>query len=183
MGLELFFDLSLMEYLISNKYVDNIFVHLKNNPFFVSDAMPKDLFESLRMMVDSKTYKIQKAGENIKKYISESKIVIKTHPFWTSGNTFYNIPKELMDEFLGVDVLISKGDLNYRRLLGDLQWKFTTNTKKALNYLPTSCIMLRMMKSEILTGVHQKKIERLSSQDREWVTNGKRGIIQIVVKS
>jgi len=42
-GLELLFDLALADFLLCHGWAREVVLHLKNQPFFVSDAMPKDV--------------------------------------------------------------------------------------------------------------------------------------------
>jgi len=41
--------------------------------------------------------------------------------------------------------------------------------------------VLRTMKAELIVGLEPGQVETLSAEDSEWMVNGQRGIIQVVL--
>jgi hypothetical protein len=76
--------------------------------------------------------------------------------------------------------LINKGDANYRRLLGDRHWPYTTPLADILCYLPAPLAALRVFKSEVAAGLKPGQPESLDRADPGWKTNGKWGVLQFV---
>jgi len=90
------------------------------------------------------------------------------------------MPTWLHDEISGLDLVILKGDVNYRRLLSDRHWPYTTLIAEIAYYFPTTLLILRTLKGEIMVNLKEGQAEELQAQDPDWLTNGKRGIIQHV---
>ena len=76
------------------------------------------------------------------------------------------------------DWVIVKGDANYRRLLGDAHWDPATPFDRAAAYFPTPLVALRTLKSELIVGLQPGQAARLTALDPEWMTNGRRGVVQ-----
>ena len=68
--------------------------------------------------------------------------------------------------------------MNYRRLLGDRNWPYTTSIKEIIKYFPTSLLILRTLKSPIIVNLNERQVEKFKTEDIDWLINGKRGIIQ-----
>jgi len=81
-------------------------------------------------------------------------------------------------ELARTDLLISKGDANYRRLLGDRAWPFTTPFAEVVSYLPAPLLALRTAKSEVAAGLTQAQIDALNDDDPDWLVNGRWGVAQ-----
>ncbi|UCC50900.1 MAG: DUF89 family protein, partial [Anaerolineaceae bacterium] len=77
-------------------------------------------------------------------------------------------------------LIISKGDANYRRLLGDRHWPYTTSFQAIMAYTPAPLLALRALKAEVAAGLSPEQIARLNKEDEEWMVNGRWGVIQFV---
>ena len=77
-----------------------------------------------------------------------------------------------------MDLVIFKGDVNYRRLLGDAHWPPNAPFADAVNYFPAPVVALRTLKGEIITGLAPSQAERLTVDDPAWLVNGRRGVVQ-----
>ncbi|TMI75256.1 MAG: protein-glutamate O-methyltransferase family protein, partial [Bacillati bacterium ANGP1] len=75
-------------------------------------------------------------------------------------------------------LVILKGDANYRRLLSDAHWAPTAPFSKVTGYFSAPLVALRTLKAEIIVGLAPGRAERLTAEDREWLVNGRRGVIQ-----
>lgn len=178
-GLELYSDLILAEQLVHNRLVDHVVLHAKKYPTFVSDATESDIQFLIDHLKSHKKESLNLFSERLECLIASNKIEIQDHEFWNSPLHFYQMPEDLIDEFSRSDLIISKGDANYRRIFGDRSIPIDTNPKMLADYLPAKTAALRILKSEILLGLEKEVVTKLKERDNEWLINGKYGIIQL----
>lgn len=75
-------------------------------------------------------------------------------------------------------LIIFKGDLNYRKLMGDINWDYETDLKTALRgFQPTNIVTLRTVKADLIVGVPHKKVNELFSKQENWMETGQYGLI------
>jgi hypothetical protein len=152
-GFELFVDLILAGYLLSVGLATTVVLHPKTMPWFVSDVVPKDFSDLLSALADPKTFYetptdeereagksptplSEKEQEELKflfdrwaHFHAEGKFVIRPNTFWTEGGSFWRLPgtaNELHEDLKESELCIFKGDLNYRKLTGDVRTHRTT---------------------------------------------------------
>lgn len=179
-GVELGFDLCLAEFLLRNEWSEKILFYLKPWPFFVSDAMPKDLVRTVLVFAESSAPSLSLLGRRLQEALSDGKLSWSADWFWASPYHFPEMPKPLYEEISHFDLVISKGDVSYRRLLSDRHWSYTTPITRILHYFPASLLILRTLKGEIVAGLMEGQAEKIEREDPDWLINGKRGIIQYV---
>lgn len=88
------------------------------------------------------------------------------------------MPADLAEEFGGLTLTIMKGDLNYRRLVGDRAWPPTTPFAEVTAYFPGPVAALRTLKSDVVTGVDAAALSSLEASGGDWRTGGTHGLIQ-----
>ncbi len=177
-GLDSLFDLALADFLLAHGWAQQVVLHLKDRPFFVSDAMPRDIDAALGLMaahaataaLAGRLAEAQRAG----------RLVLQTNPFWTSFLMLRDMPAALRADMAQAALVIVKGDVNYRRLLDDRHWPATTRMEEVTGYFPTSFVALRTLKGEIMVGLAPGEADRLFAEDPGWLINGKRGVIHWV---
>jgi hypothetical protein len=74
--------------------------------------------------------------------------------------------------------VISKGDVNYRRLLGDRHWTYTTPFAQVVSYFPAPLLALRTVKSNVAAGLDAMRVRELNEHDGRWVVSGEWGVMQ-----
>ena len=178
-GLELLSDLTLADFMLDQQWVRKIVLHLKNWPFFVSDAMPKDVRTTIALLQTSPDPQVKQLGIRLNEHLDARRLALQDHPFWTSSLMFFEMPVPLQATLTHADLVIIKGDVNYRRLLGDRHWPHTTAMEEAAAYFPAPFLVLRTLKGEIMVGLESGQAEALAAEDPTWLINGKRGIIQL----
>lgn len=90
---------------------------------------------------------------------------------------------DLYKKLSNASLIIFKGDLNYRKLLGDFNCEYSTNFKKALRgFDPSNVIALRTIKADLCAGLPDETQSLLDKEEPEWTNTGKYGLIQISVK-
>ena len=142
-GFELFVDLILAGYLLSAGLATTIVLHPKRLPWFVSDVTPKDFSDLLNSMVDpqafytapddsGKTYPplsekevadVQFLFEQWSQFHQDGKLIVRPHSFWTTQGCYWRIPHvapELYEDLKESELVLFKGDLNYRKLTNDV---------------------------------------------------------------
>lgn len=183
-GYELFCDLCLAYLLITCKISNEIVLHIKRMPWFVSDTTQSDLcFLMERLRVDPTTKDLHTA---FKSCIDQKLWIIKTDVFWTMPMSFHkmNIHAQVLfnEMFMSPDtccLVIFKGDLNYRKILNDEIWEVSTKFEDTIGCLREShvpLLALRTCKSETLSGLEAGISDQVYSIDSNWKINGKWGI-------
>jgi hypothetical protein len=176
-GTELLMDLALVDFLLVRDLVGEIHLHLKPHPFFVSDAMREDLTGGLDALgVDGEM--AAALARRLRGYLARGRLQPFVHWHYGTSLFFFQLPEDLREILAGMDLVIVKGDANYRRLLGDAQWPPTTSFREATRYFPAPLVVLRTLKAEIIVGLKPGQAERLRAEDAAWLVNGKRGVVQ-----
>ncbi len=182
-GTELLNDLALIEFLLNEvdhegrPYASQIVLHLKAQPFFVSDAMPSDVEAGLSALMRGAEH-ARALAERIREHLVQARLQLRTHWFYTTCLLYIQLPQDLRAELAAMDFVVLKGDANYRRLLGDAHWPPTTPLDRAAAYFPAPFVALRTLKAELIVGLRAGEAESLSDQDPQWLVNGRRGVIQ-----
>ncbi len=179
-GLELVSDLVLTDYLLSSGLAAQVRFHLKAHPTFVSDALPKDVEETIAFFQSAENTPIVALGDRLFMHLHENRLLLCSDFFWNSPLDGWDLPEHLASEISKSDLVICKGDANYRRLLGDRHWPFTTPFADIVAYFPTPLVALRTLKSELACGLTTDQVETLFAKDPDWLVNGRWGIIQFL---
>ncbi len=119
-------------------------------------------------------------GKGLTENLASGPLVLAEDYFLTSPLAFWEIPILLKDELAMSNLMIVKGDANYRRLLGDSSCDFTKKFADVVSYLSALIVALRTLKSEVATGLKAEVILELASTDPNWLTNGQWGVIQLI---
>ncbi len=181
-GTELLFDLALADFLLRAEIAGEIILHLKPQPTFVSDAMPKDVLESIDALGQSSTPMLRQLAARLTQTIDSGQLTLREHPFWVTGFFFHNLPDDLRATLAQSSLVISKGDANYRRLIGDCHWDSTASFASAAEHFPAPVVAVRTLKSEPVVGLPRGVADKLRAQDPAWSINGRYGVIQFLDK-
>jgi hypothetical protein len=176
-GLDLLFDLVLVDHLLQRGWAKHVALHLKGHPFFVSDAMVPDLQLTLARLRSSPRPALARLGGRLAAKLAEGALSLRSEPFWTSSLMFRQFPARLRRELASSQLVILKGDVNYRRLLDDRHWPHDTPLEAIAGYYPAPFLVLRTLKGEIQVGLPPGRAEALAAGDPEWLINGQRGLI------
>jgi uncharacterized protein with ATP-grasp and redox domains len=177
-GFELVADLFLAAFMLGQDVATNVFMHAKVHPTFVSDAMILDVQQTVAHLAATEHSGVAWLGEQLQTYLENGRLRLTQHDFWTSSLAMWEMPLSLKGELGHSDLLISKGDANYRRLLGDRHWPFTTPLADIVCYLPAPLVALRTLKSEVVTGLKPGQPQLTAAKDPHWLVNGRWGLIQ-----
>jgi hypothetical protein len=179
-GVDVLCDLALSDFLLAQGWTTRVEFHVKDRPFFVSDAMPEDIGLTLARLTSAQSRALNGLGERLSGCMRDGRLCVRTHPFWTRCLSFREMPLAVRAGLARADLVVLKGDVNYRRLLADRHWPDTTPLSAAAGDFPRPFLVLRTLKGELMVGLAAGQADRLMAEDREWMINGQRGVIQLV---
>ena len=143
-GFELFVDLILAGYLLAAGLATRIILHPKTIPWFVSDVIPEDFAALLSALADPQGFYStreefsdqiperlsEKEASNLSflfrhwaGFHAEGQLVLRPNLFWTSVHSYWHLPQaepRLNEDLKDSELVIFKGDLNYRKLTADV---------------------------------------------------------------
>ncbi len=179
-GLELAYDLLLADFLLDRGLASQVRLYAKPFPTYVSDATIPDVHALVSRLSQAPEPRVSDLGKRLQACLDDDRLHLQTSFFWTSPLPAWEMPPELRQELSSAGLLISKGDANYRRWLGDRRWPFTTPIQQILSYRPAPLLLLRVMKAEVVAGLQPGQPEKLSLADPTWMFDGRSGLIQLV---
>jgi hypothetical protein len=146
-GFELYVDLILAGYLLSAGLATVVVLHPKSIGWFVSDVLPTDFAALLGAIANPKPfYETQSEDEQLQdktpeplseadshnlgflfmewsRLHAEGQLILRPNRFWTQPGSYWRLPsveKDLYEDLKESELVIFKGDLNYRKLTGDV---------------------------------------------------------------
>jgi hypothetical protein len=182
-GLELVFDLMAADYFLKSGAAEQVVFHLKAHPTYVSDAIIADIPATNEFLSASPLPQVSALGERLRRAVEDGRLRLTSHFYWHSPLPIWDLPSGLRRDLSGASLLISKGDANYRRLLGDLHWPPTAPFGEIVCSLPAPLVSLRVLKSELVVGLQPDQVESADQQDPDWLVDGKWGQIQFTRKT
>jgi uncharacterized protein with ATP-grasp and redox domains len=181
-GAELLSDLGLVTYLLSTNCVKIIILHCKSYPVFVSDATVEDVRSTIHTIRQIALDSVSAWGDQLATLMQSQRLTLSEHSFWTLPYYFREMPEALHQDLSHSDLIIIKGDANYRRLVDDRHWAIATPIANSVDYMSVPVLALRVLKSELLLGANPKALETLNLP-KNWMVSGNYGLIQFIVPS
>lgn len=180
-GFELMTDLCFAEFLVSFGLASKICFHVKAIPWFVSDVTPYDFSWMINQLCASNSVYMSKFASKWQQYIEDKTWQVVVDDFWTLSFPFNEMESRcpnLHARLAQSDFIFLKGDLNYRKLVGDLAWLFTTPFPESLRgFQPAPLCALRTSKSDTITGLKDGQASQVKAQDDKWMVNGNWAVI------
>lgn len=215
-GFELYVDLILAGYLLSAALATNVVLHPKSIPWFVSDVIPGDFAALLSAIADPQRFYStpsedekhqgttpaplsEKEKEDLQFLFSEwsthhaeGELVLRPNRFWTEGGSYWRLPTSdprLHEDLKESEMVIFKGDLNYRKLTADAAWDPTTKFTDAIGPLGpgsgVNVLALRTCKADVVVGLREGEDEKLrvmeggggDGGERKWAWSGKWAVV------
>ncbi|MGC9439455.1 damage-control phosphatase ARMT1 family protein [Streptomyces sp. WG5] len=178
-GRELVPDLLLVSDLLDRGRIDRAVLHVKPYPYYVSDATPADVLDALRRLVAAGGAAAVH-GDRLWTALTDGRVTVRAHPFSCAPLPYAEMPDDLRAEFAAATVTVLKGDLNYRRLVGDRRWPPTTSFTDVTAYFPGPVAALRTLKSDVITGLTAETEAALAAGgEQRWRTSGTHALIQV----
>ncbi len=177
-GFELVADLVLALFVLEQGLAEQVHLHAKTHPTFVSDATMSDVWQTVFFLLGEVDPAVSLAARRLQRHLNEGRLHLQSDWFWTSPREMWRMPTKLASELANSVLLIFKGDANYRRLLGDRHWPFTTPFADIVCYLPAPVLALRTSKSEVAAGLKLGQPEATAAKDPSWLFDGRWGLLQ-----
>jgi uncharacterized protein with ATP-grasp and redox domains len=177
-GTEFLMDLALVDHLLAACGVEQLILHVKAQPFFVSDVIPHDVDDGVRALADSGEVRCAALAARITGWRQAGNLQVATHAFYTSSLFYPQLPEDLRAGLGRSSLVILKGDANYRRLCSDAPWPPETPFSDVVADFPAPLVALRTCKAEVMVGLPPGVAARLGATDPSWMVNGRRGVIQ-----
>lgn len=126
-------------------------------------------------------------GELWRQRLEKKSWMFTIEDFWTIPYDFAKMKtssSSLYERFKDSKIVFFKGDLNYRKLLGDLDWNPTTPFEVTLRgFHPAPLCALRTCKADLIAGLAAGQKETVEKQDKNWMLNGNWAVISFCGKS
>ena len=177
-GMELVYDLLLADLFLKYGLAEQVRLIAKPHPTYVSDSTVEDVCNTIMQMASLGNGIIRSVSQRLTNLMNNSRLEVVMDFFWTSPLSGWQMPIALRDDLENSSFIISKGDANYRRWLGDLHWSHTTQFETILAYCPAPILSMRVMKSELFAGLPAGMKTRMDRRDPDWLFNGRWAAIQ-----
>ncbi|KFA69150.1 hypothetical protein S40285_00061 [Stachybotrys chlorohalonatus IBT 40285] len=217
-GFELYVDLVLAGYLLATGLATHVVLHPKSIPWFVSDVLPTDFAALLAALADPRAFFETPSEDDVLQgttpaplsekeledlqFVSrdwaalheEETMALRPNRYWTAPGSFWRLPHEapdLLEDLKAAELVIFKGDLNYRKLTGDAWWDPTTPFPTAIGPLGpgsgVNVLSLRTCKADVVVGLPPGKDEELKALEggggdsgaRRWAWSGKWAVVSL----
>ncbi|WP_406285850.1 damage-control phosphatase ARMT1 family protein [Embleya sp. NBC_00896] len=177
-GRELIPDLVLLDHLLHTRRAAKVVLHLKPYPYFVSDATMQDALAALHRLRDAPGHAAG-IGTRVWSALTTDRLAIRAHAFHCAPLPYSAMPADLRRDLSKATVTIFKGDLNYRRLVGDQLWPPTTPFATRVAHFPGPAAALRTLKSDVIVGLTAPTVTALEAATKPWRTTGTHALIQV----
>ncbi|MDF3298502.1 damage-control phosphatase ARMT1 family protein [Streptomyces tropicalis] len=177
-GRELVPDLLLVTELLAQERIARAVLHVKPYPYYVSDATTADVVDAVRR-IRAADGAAADHGRRLWAALTDGRLTIRAHPFSCAPLPYAEMPGDLREDFARAALTVLKGDLNYRRLVGDRLWPPTTAFADVTAYFPGPVAALRTLKSDVITGLAPDTVAALDDGGAgTWRTGGTHALIQ-----
>jgi len=177
-GLELVSDLLLVDGLLRcDAPPAKVTLHAKDRPVFVSDVTEPDLQPTLQWLEARGGGAL---ASRLTAAMADGRLCVASPTFYTGPSPFWEMPVALHASYAAAALVLTKGDANYRRLLGDLHWAHDTPFGAVCDYFPTSLGSLRTCKSGVCVGVEREvEASAAAAHPEKWLVGGIYGMVQL----
>ncbi|MEU4892789.1 damage-control phosphatase ARMT1 family protein [Streptomyces sp. NPDC044780] len=177
-GRELLPDLVLIDHVLHHGRAERVVLQVKPYPYYVSDATTEDVVDCLRRLAGAKGAAAG-VGGRLWAALGDGRLTVRAHDFFRAPLPYQEMPGDLRREFAGATLTVLKGDLNYRRLVGDRMWPPTTSFADRTGYFPGPVAALRTLKSDVIVGLDEPTVAALDAREDRWRTSGAHALIQV----
>jgi len=134
---------------------------------------------------------LSRLGTHWQQHFNTGTFSWQSHAFWTQGFAYCDMHKaapDLYQQLSHSDFIAFKGDLNYRKMVGDRYWPLYTPFRDSLcGFEPAPFIALRTLKAETCPGLPAEAIQRMGkefgAEDRGWMVSSEYAVAQLFLPS
>jgi len=178
-GLELLSDLVLAHALLAGGAAARVTLLCKTAPVFVSDALEADLAPHVEAVASAGAGGAALAAA-LRGHLASGALRLECHAFFTSPCAWRDAPRDLLERLAPVTLAIVKGDANYRRLIGDAHWPYSTPFGAAVGFFaPCPLLALRTLKAGCGVGVPDEAAALAERAAADWRVSGRFGVAQL----
>ncbi len=173
-GLELLSDIELAVYMLKKKRADSVVFHVRVLPQYVSDVTKNEKVDDFEQLLRKLKAKKKMKDENgnplfddhdllfyVRKYQHNNMLRIETNLFWNLPTYYYKYRKQFSKIIGKSDLVIVKGDLNYRKLVGDKNYHSCCWFRRRVRKLGYPVLALRAIKSSLVdVGILPENLKR-----------------------
>ncbi|KAJ1832152.1 Hairy/enhancer-of-split with YRPW motif protein 2 [Coemansia sp. RSA 2711] len=196
-GFELLQDVLLAHWLVAAGVAAQVVFHAKRIPWYVSDVTGRDFDWLVATLQDPQAAGasglaaadaavLRALGGQWRRLLDSGVWRVQDELFWTGPLGFRYLPTaapDLWADLCASDLVIFKGDLNYRKLIYDLHWPVSTPFVDAIGPLAGDgappIVALRTAKCDTIVGVDPARAKELFAVRSDWMYSGEYGVIQL----
>ncbi len=178
-GMDVLADLLLIRRI--SRHCARIVAHVRPWPMFVSDMTMTDITHLIGELTASPIATVQTLGEDITRLLHQNQLVLRASPALGLPICFCEDETLVHKTFENSELVLFKGDLNYRYFAGDRRWPHTTEKQFFFERFGRSAVCLRMLKSEVLVGLPADIAAQTLQLPSGWLTSGRHGVIQVFI--
>lgn len=177
-GTEQAMDYAIADLLLTEKVAERVTLHVKMQPVLVSDVIVSDIYALLeRMSRRGGAFAVLEG--RIRAELADGRLRIVPDFFWNTPGCWWELPQRLQEPLRRADLVVAKGDVNYRRITNDALWPDDATVAEALFDVDLTMLALRTLKSDTLVGVGSETIRRLDrTEGSGWRSSGDYGVAQ-----
>lgn len=159
-SVEFFADISLALFLLSTNKFKTVVFKMNSRPKFVSDVTKRD-YELLKSFLKRDRLAEYLFGS----YEKSGRLLFEYNEAYTQIPYVKDFPESEIKDLKSADLVVVKGDLNFRRFLldGDCDHKFPLESLLPEKLARQKFIFLRMIKSSLVAGLTEIQAEEVSN--------------------
>jgi len=180
----MFADLCLADVLCTSSLADKVRFHVKALPWFISDTTKYDFYWVLQMLAElsGQSSSLPALATKWEQYLQSGRWTVEAENFWTLPHPYNRMKatdQNLYIKLSEATLVIFKGDLNYRKLVGETNWLPTESFANALQgFHPAPLVALRTLKADLICGLQPGQADLIASKSHDWMTSGNYAVIQ-----
>ncbi len=186
-GPEFLTDLFLVHALLSLGRVAHVELHIKTDPVFVSDVTEPDVELHLAFLESHPAAFARAVAATVRAALADGRLSLLPHAFYVSPA---RVHPDISRLYAAADVVVLKGDANFRRIVEDRRWDPTTPLHVAWapvgvddGSVAPAVASLRTLKSESLVGIHPDALARADRAFGDgWRVSGTVGHISLLCR-
>jgi uncharacterized protein with ATP-grasp and redox domains len=184
-GPEILNDLLLIRQILKIDKYKKVRLQLKYTPLLVSDATRQDLDKTLEALAGHPSPLLKSLAKDLQSAIKGGRLIIVSDDATTvAGINFADRAGRARSMKENADIVIMKGDANYRWIFSNSHWGIDADPRQALPAYFPDTLILRAIKHEVMIGADKDLVEEMNrGKELLWYRNGTAGMVQYIAKT